>query len=217
MRLFLDSANITQLQPLLSTGVFYGVTTNPLILKESGLTAAELPAFTKAALQAGAREVYLQAWGSQAEDLYRRAQALAGIDGRVVVKLPATQEGLSAASRLAAEGVRTCITAVYTPFQALLAAAVGATFVAPYLGRINDSGRDGYAIIAKMAEALRRTSSATEILAASIRSTADLVTLAQEGVRCITFSTQIAERLFQEPMTLEATLVFEQSMQEVGV
>ncbi len=216
MRLFLDSANLARLQPLLGTGVFYGVTTNPLILKESGLSVVELPTFTKAALQAGAREVYLQAWGRQSEALYRCGQSLAAIDGRVVVKLPATQEGLSAASRLAAEGVRTCITAVYTPFQALLAAAVGATFVAPYLGRINDAGRDGYAIIAKMAEALRRTGSATEILAASIRSTADLVTLAQEGVRCITFSTQIAERLFQEPMTLEATLAFEQFMQEVG-
>jgi len=216
MRLFLDSANLTQLRPLLKTGVFYGVTTNPVILKESGLTTAELPQFTGAVLQAGAREVYLQAWGRQSEDLYRCGRSLAAIDNRVVVKLPATQAGLSAASRLAAEGVRTCITAVYTPFQALLASAVGAALVAPYLGRINDSGRDGYAIIAKMAQALRRIDSSTEILPASIRSTADLVTLAQEGVRCVTLSTQIAERLFQEPLTLEAALVFEQSIEEVG-
>lgn len=216
MRLFLDSANITQLQSLLSTGAFYGVTTNPLILKENGLSPLELPSFVKATLQAGAREVYLQAWGQQVEDLLQCAHSLARLDERVVVKLPATQEGLSVASRLAVEGVRTCITAVYTPFQALLASAVDAAFVAPYLGRLNDSGRDGYAIIAKMAEALRCIGSATEILAASIRSTADLVTLAQKGVRCITFSVPIAERLFQEPMTLEATQAFEQIMQEVS-
>jgi len=216
MRLFLDSANLAKLQPLLSTGVFYGVTTNPLILRESGLSAEELPSFAKAALQAGAREVYLQAWGSQTEDLYRCAQTLAGIDERVVVKLPATREGLSAASRLAQESVRTCITAVYTPFQVLLASAVGAAFVAPYLGRINDAGHDGYAIIAQMAEALRSIGSGTEILAASIRSTADLTTLAQLGVRALTFPINIAERLFQEPMTLEAARVFEQSMREVG-
>lgn len=217
MRLFLDSANLSRVQPLLKTGVFYGVTTNPLILKESGLPIAELPSFTQAVLQAGARAVFLQAWGCQTENLYQCGRFLASIDGRVVVKLPATQEGLSAASRLAAEGVHTCITAVYTPFQALLASAVGATFVAPYLGRINDSGRDGYAIIAKMAESLKRTDSRTEILAASIRSAADLVTLAQEGVRCITFSVPIAERLFQEPMTLEAAEAFEQAIQEVSL
>jgi len=216
MRLYLDSADLGQVIPLLQTGVFYGVTTNPLILRQNKVRMSQLGGFAKAVLGNGARELFLQSWGADAQALLEHGQSLAQMDGRIVVKLPATREGLSAASRLAGEGVRTCITAVYTPFQALLASAVGAAYVAPYLGRINDAGRDGYAIISKMAQSLRAIGSSTEILAASIRSSADLVTLAQEGVRCITFSTAIAERLFQEPMTLEATLAFEQAAQEVA-
>ena len=215
MRLYLDSADLKSVLPLLSTGVFYGVTTNPLILSESQMPMSNLGNFAKAVLGAGAKEVYFQSWGNDAATLLLRGRELAQIDGRVIVKLPVTKEGLSAASTLAEEGIKTCITAVYTPFQALLASAVGAAYVAPYLGRINDSGRDGYAIISKMAQSLQQIDSSTEILAASIRSSADLVTLAQDGVRCITFSTSIAERLFQEPMTLEATRAFEEAAMEV--
>ncbi len=216
MRLYLDSADLAQVLPLLQSGVFYGITTNPLILQESKTPYGAFPSFAKAVLGNGAREVYFQSWGESSEELLERGRELAQIDGRVVVKLPVTREGLTAASQLAEEGIKTCITAVYTPFQALLASAVGAAYVAPYLGRINDSGRDGYAIIAKMTQSLKQIDSPTEILAASIRSSADLVTLAQDGVRCITFSTSIAERLFQEPMTLEATRAFEEAAKEVN-
>ena len=216
MRLYLDSADLESVLPLLQTGVFYGVTTNPLILRESSTRMSELQNFAKAVLEAGAKEVYFQSWGEDADTLLQRGRELYAIDGRVIVKLPVTREGLTAAAKLAEDGIKTCITAVYTPFQALLASSVHAAYVAPYLGRINDSGRDGYAIITKMAQSLHQINSPTEILAASIRSSADLVTLAQDGVRCITFSTSIAERLFQEPMTLEATRAFEEAALEVS-
>ncbi|PZA08551.1 MULTISPECIES: transaldolase family protein [unclassified Meiothermus] len=216
MKLYLDSADLERLSPLLETGVFYGVTTNPLLLREAGLGKRQLSAFAEGVLERGAREVYFQSWGGETQPLLEQGRELARLDPRVVVKLPATREGLTVASRLAAEGVRTCVTAVYAPFQALLAAAAGAAYVAPYLGRINDSGRDGHAVIAQMAHALRQTGSSTEILAASIRSTADLVSLAQAGVRCATVSPSIAERLFQEPLTLEATRSFENAASEVN-
>ncbi|MBF6593092.1 MAG: transaldolase [Thermaceae bacterium] len=216
MRLYLDSADLSNLLPLLETGVFYGVTTNPLVLRESRVPLSSLGNFAKAVLAQGAKEVYFQTWGEKPQELLERGRKLAHLDERVVVKLPATREGLSAAAGLHKEGIKICITAVYTPFQVLLASAVGAAYVAPYLGRINDSGRDGYAIVSKMAQALAHTKSSTEILAASIRSSADLVTLAQDGIRCITFPTRIAERLFAEPMTLEATQAFEQAAQEVA-
>lgn len=215
MRLYLDSADLKSVLPLLETGVFYGVTTNPLILREHQTPIKELQNFAKAVLGAGAKEVYFQSWGEDAAMLLERGRDLYAIDGRVIVKLPVTKAGLTAAAKLAEDGIKTCITAVYTPFQALLASSVHAAYVAPYLGRINDSGRDGYAIISKMAQSLHQIHSPTEILAASIRSSADLVTLAQDGVRCITFSTSIAERLFQEPMTLEATRAFEEAALEV--
>ncbi|MCS7057490.1 MAG: hypothetical protein NZ849_09115 [Meiothermus sp.] len=217
MRLYLDSARLSELQPLLGSGVFHGVTTNPLLLQEAGLGAAGLPGFARAVFQAGAKEVYLQAWGTSAEVLYRCGLSLAGLDGRVVVKLPATWEGLSAAGRLVLEGVRVCITAAYLPHQALLASAVGADFVAPYLGRINDSGQDGYTTIGRMSDLLRGIGSKTEILAASVRSIADVVALAQRGVRHVTLPLQVAHRLFQEPLTLEAARQFERAMEEASL
>jgi transaldolase len=139
------------------------------------------------------------------------------MSSKVVVKLPATREGLEAAARLSGEGVRTCVTAVYSPYQALLAAAAGAAFVAPYLGRMNDAGLDGHAMIAQMAEALRHTESATEILAASVRSPEDIPRLARHGVCHITLSPSVADMLFQEPLTLEATKAFEEAAQELGM
>lgn len=216
MRLYLDSADLERLSPLLETGIFYGVTTNPLLLREAGLRKGQLAAFAEGVLGQGAREVYLQSWGAETRQLLEQGRELARLDPRVVVKLPATREGLSAASRLAAEGVRTCVTAAYAPFQALLAAAAGAAYVAPYLGRINDSGREGHAVIAQMARALRQIGSSTEILVASVRSTADLASLAQAGVRCATVPPNIAEQLFQEPLTLEATRSFEAAASEVN-
>ncbi|MCL6526256.1 MAG: hypothetical protein K6T57_05160 [Thermaceae bacterium] len=215
MRLYLDSADRAALEPLLETGVFYGITTNPSVLRTAGVRPSGFVPFADWALGKGARELYFQAWGENTRALYEWGKTLAGISTRVVVKLPATREGLEAAQRLAAEGIRTCITAVYAPFQALLAAAVNAAYVAPYLGRMNDAGRDGLGAIQQMAAALKATGSATEILAASVRSSEDLTRLATHGVRCVTLAPAVAATLFQEPLTLKATQVFEAAAKEL--
>lgn len=215
MRLYLDSAQTSLIEPLLKTGVFYGVTTNPLILREAKMQISQLAEFADWVFGLGAKEVYFQSWGDDQAALYQHGQQLARISTKVLVKLPATRAGLEAAARLAKDGVRTCITAVYTAFQVLLAASVDAAYVAPYLGRMNDAGRDGHAQIAQMAEALRNTGSSTEILAASVRNTEDVARLAQNGVRCITLSPTVAGQLFQEPLTLEATRAFEAAAKEV--
>lgn len=215
MRLYLDSADRSALEPLLQTGVFYGVTTNPSVLRTAGVRPSGFVPFADWAFGKGAKELYFQAWGESAKALYEWGKTLAGISTRVVVKLPATQPGLEAASRLAVEGIRTCITAVYTPFQALLAASAGAAYVAPYLGRMNDAGRDGHGAICQMATALRATGSSTEILAASVRASEDLATLAANGVRCVTLAPAVAATLFQEPLTLEAARAFEAAAKEL--
>lgn len=215
MRFYIDSAQKSAIEPLLKTGVFYGVTTNPLILHETNVRTGQLAEFADWVFGLEAREVYFQSWGGDPASLYQHAQQLARISTKVVVKLPATQEGLSAAAKLTKDGIRTCITAVYTPYQVLLAASVGAAYVAPYLGRMNDAGRDGHASIAQMAQALHSTGSATEILAASVRSPEDAARLAQAGVRCITLSPAVAQQLFQEPLTLGATQAFEAAAREV--
>ncbi len=209
MRLYIDSAQILVVESLMKTGLFYGVTTNPLILREAGLSMSGLSDFAHRVLDLGGREVFFQSWGEDGATLYRHGQQLARFDSDVVVKLPATRDGLEAASRLAGEGARVCVTAVFAPFQAALAASAGAAYVAPYLGRMTDAGRDGHDMISQMAESLRNTKSLTEILAASVRTPEDVVRLARNGVRCVTLSPPVAERLFQEPLTLEAARAFE--------
>ena len=140
---------------------------------------------------------------------------VAGIGGKVVVELPATKRtrgGRPAGQR----GSRVCVTAVYASFQALLAASVGASYVAPYLGRMNDAGRDGHELIAQMSEALRSTGSRCEVLAASVRSPEDVARLASKSVRCITISQLWPRSCFAERMTLEATKAFEASAKELN-
>jgi len=106
---------------------------------------------------------------------------------------------------------------VYSPFQAVLAASVQAAYAAPYLGRMNDAGRDGHAMIARMSEALRNTGSSTAILAASIRGPEDVERLARNGIGCITLSPAVAEMLFDEPLTAAAVKAFESAAKECGM
>lgn len=216
MKLYIDSANIAVVESLMKTGVFYGVTTNPLILREAGVRLSKLGDFADYVLGLGAQEVFFQSWGEDAATLCRHGEQLARLSSQVVVKLPVTREGLEAAAKLAKAGIKTCLTAVYAPFQVLLAAALGAAYVAPYLGRMNDAGRDGHALIAQMATALQKTECLTEILAASVRSPEDVASLAQNGVRNITLSPAVAEKLFLEPLTLEAVIAFEAAAQEAA-
>jgi transaldolase len=216
MKLYVDSAYLSIVETLMKTGVFYGVTTNPVILKDSGVRLAQLSEFANRLIGLGVKEIFFQSWGQDGPAFHQHGMRLADISSKVVVKLPATREGLEAAVTLSGEGIRTCITAVYSPFQALLASSAGAAYVAPYLGRMNDAGRDGHAMIGQMADALRHTESPTEILAASVRTPEDVARLAQHGVRHITLSPAVAGMLFQEPLTLEAARVFEAAAQELG-
>jgi transaldolase len=216
MKLYIDSADIFAIESLMKTGVFYGVTTNPLLLRNSGVSPDRLGGFVDQVTSLGAREVYLQSWGDDSMVLRSNAQKLARISENVVIKLPVTREGLEAASGLAGEGIRICITAVYAPFQALLGASVGAAYVAPYLGRMNDAGLDGHAMIAQMSEALRNTDSATEILAASVRTPEDMAMLGRNGIGRITLSSAVADMLFCEPLSIEAAKAFEVAAGEIA-
>ncbi|HOV85743.1 MAG TPA: transaldolase family protein [Syntrophobacteraceae bacterium] len=209
MKLYIDSARVSVIESFMKTGVFHGVTTNPHLLKEAGVPPERLSELARQVFDLGAGEVFFQSWGEDAAALHLRGRQLADLDDRVVVKLPATLEGFEAASMLAAAGTRTCITAVFAAFQGILAAGAGAAYVAPYLGRMNDAGRDGHAVIALMSGALRRVESPTAILAASVRTVDDVALLAQNGVRCITLSPAVARNLFREPLTLEAVRSFE--------
>jgi len=209
MRFFIDSADVSVVRSLIKSGVFWGVTTNPTILKAGGIERTALPVFAQDVLASGAQELFFQSWGQTAEALVENGTFLSNNNPHIIVKLPCTVSGLEAASKMSQKGIKTCITAVYAAHQALLAASVGAAYVAPYLGRMNDAGRDGHALIASMVNILSKDGVSTRILAASIRSVDDVMTLAQNGVTHVTLSPKIATQLFDEPLTDEATKCFE--------
>jgi len=212
-RLFLDSADRAAWDEWLPTGLFHGITTNPTILANAGVanTLAELSRLSHIAFEADVAEFQAQTWGRSSENLISNGRILAALDPRMVVKVPITREGAIAAATLKAEGVRITMTAVYTAHQALSAAAIGADYVAPYLGRMNDAGRDGYGEIAAMQEIIQASGSETRVLVASLRTADDLVRLGRLGLDTFTFSPKVAASLFAEDLTEAAAEVFEKA------
>lgn len=218
IRLFLDTADTTQWQSWLPTGLFYGVTTNPLLLERAQVTCSveQLKELARQALNLGAKEVQLQTWGTSIDRLIKTGELLAAIDERVVVKVPITKVGTEAASRLIAQGIRITLTGVYAVHQVLIAAALRADYAAPYLGRINDLGRNGRDDLVAMQREIAGVGSATRILAASLRSVDDIAFLATQGLDTFTFSPAIAEAFFNVTATNQAAADFEQAARRMG-
>lgn len=219
IRLFLDTADTQQWENWLPTGLFYGVTTNPLLLERAGVPCSveALQKIAQNAFKLGAKEIQLQTWGSSIEQLVEIGKQLAAIDDRVVIKVPITQLGTQAASQLITQGIRTTLTGVYAVHQVLIAAAVGADYAAPYLGRINDLGRNGREDLVTMQQAIIGVKSDTRILVASIRSVEDILFLATQRLDTFTFSPAIAAAFFQVNATNQAAAEFEQAARRMGV
>ena len=217
MKLYLDTADRTAAESLLATGLFTGVTTNPTILRRASKGVGDLREIYRWAIDAGAREVFFQAWGEDSATLIDRGQQLRDLGREVVVKFVATRAGSTACAALAARQIPTLLTAIYDPGQAIVAAAAGATYIAPYLGRLNDAGRDGIAEVVAMHEVLVASGSSTKVLLASIRSVPDMVALARHGVECFTMAPTVAEQFFTDPTTAEAARTFEDAVREPSV
>jgi transaldolase len=218
IRLFLDTADTQQWEQWLPTGLFYGVTTNPLLLERSQVTCSveQLKALANQAFALKAKEVQLQTWGTTVDSLVKTGELLAAINERVVVKVPITKIGTEAASKLITEGIRVTLTGVYAIHQVLIATALGADYVAPYLGRIIDLGRNGREDLVAMQRASAGVGSATRILVASIRSVDDIVLLATQGLDTFTFSPLVAAALFEVTATNQAATDFEEAARKMG-
>jgi transaldolase len=198
-RLFVDSAQTDEVEELLVDGLIHGVTTNPTILERANLSPREMPRLYSLWEQQGAQEIFFQSWGDDIETLMQHAREILALGPRVVVKIPATFVGFAAASKLVADGAPVLMTAVYNPAQAVAAASIGARYIAPYLGRLNDSGIDGVSLIAKMQSLISGTG--TNVLAASVRSPSDIVDLASEGVTLFTAAPAVLRQAFQDTVS----------------
>ena len=206
--LYLDSADLADLRTCLPHPAVHGITTNPTLLRRAGITRSTLPRLLHAAIQLGAKQVQAQVHAADTDGILAHAQELVSEfnPGQLVVKIPATRAGLRAGAELSANGIPVTYTAVYAPEQAHFAGQLGAAYAAPYLGRLEDSGLDGLALIGQMQSLLADTS--TRLLVASIRSRAAYLALLQLDVGSITIPPKLFTELFDHPATLDAERSF---------
>ncbi len=222
-RLFLDTAIESEWESLLLLGIFHGITTNPTLLERAGhqCTIQSIQSLAIHALSMpNCNEFMCQSWGEKSHDMYSNGMALSEIDRqRIVIKVPVTMEGTIAASKLIQSGVRVCLTACYSSDQAVIAAGLGAEYIAPYLGRMTDNGKNGMEECTRMQQIVRGMNSHTRILVASIRdvkSMTDLMTTDYIHMDTFTFSPEVARQLFQEHLTLQAAADFEDAAKRCG-
>ncbi len=211
MRIYVDSAERDAIQAALATGWVEGVTTNPTLLLRAGVQAADVPRLVRDTLAGGAREMHLQTYAEDAAGIVAEGRALAALDavrGRVVVKILATPAGYVAARQLVARGLRVTLTAVYTVRQVILADAVGAAYVAVYLGRVRDAGGDPLALVGAMQQAIRAAGSPLAILAASVRESTEIEALALLGIATVTLPPAVLGTLLDAPATAAAAATF---------
>jgi transaldolase len=216
LRLFLDSADPQAWQQWLPSGLFHGVTTNPTLLRRAAQPCSldGLAQLAPMALAHGIQELHLQAWGATAADMLHCGRALAALaPGHVAVKLPVTSQGAAVAHELGRAGIPITFTACYEPHQVLIAAALGAAYIAPYLGRINDQGRDGTAAVIAMHRSLSGLGSSVRLLVASLRQPGELTRLAAEGLNTFTISAELAAALVHCDATEAASTQFERDAQ----
>jgi transaldolase len=210
LRLYVDTPDVPAWQRYLPTGLFYGVTTNPKLLYQTGIpcTVQNLADLARTAFDLNAQEIHLQVWGEDTESMLTIGREIAAIDYRVSVKVPITREGVLCARQLIEEGHRVTLTAVHSASQLLIAIALGADYAAPYLGRMNDAGLNGLDELLAMQQMIRHTGSSTRILTASIRQLSDLTTLARHGLDTFTLLPKLVDELLENPLTIQAAADF---------
>ncbi len=204
--LYLDSADLAELKTCLPHPVVHGVTTNPTLLKRAGVSRKALPGLVEQLLRLGARQVQAQVHAADVDGMLADAKTLLALaePGQVVVKIPATRQGLAAGAQLSAQGVPVTFTAVYAAEQAHFAALLGAAYAAPYLGRLQDAGIDGMALIAQMQSLIEGSGATTRLLVASVRTREAYLALLQLGVGSITIPPRLFAELLDHPATLDA-------------
>lgn len=220
LQLYLDSADPAEWQRLLPLGIFRGVTTNPVLLERAGqaCTLDNLEAMTRRAVELGCGEIHLQTWGRTPEEMINHGSQLAlmaGLGIATLVKVPCTEAGLKVAEKLAASGCRITLTGIFNPAQVVLAASFDADYAAPYLGRLDDAGRDGVTAVRAMHDILLKTGSRTRLLVASLRNADQVWGLAAQGLDTFTLNAGVVSELLKEQLTDEAAADFQRAAEKM--
>jgi len=199
MEFFLDTADVDEIREIAKWGILDGVTTNPSLIKKSGrdfkTVVAEIADICNGPISS-------EVTAMDTVGMLEQARALkAELPKNVIIKIPCTPEGLAATKVLSSEGIDTNVTLIFSASQALMAAKAGATYVSPFIGRIDDTGADGMALIAEIMTTWANYDIDTKVLAASIRHPTHVLQCMQLGAHTVTMPTKIFKQLITHPLT----------------
>ncbi len=205
MKIFMDTANVEEISRFVDWGVVYGVTTNPSLIAKTGRTQAEvIPEIAKLVEGPVSAEVI----STECQGMVEEARKLVQIAENIVIKIPCIPEGLKAVKILSAEGIKTNVTLVFSMSQALLAARAGATYVSPFIGRLDDIGEDGVLLVKNIVEAFKLYGIETEVIAASIRNLAHVDAVMLTGCQIATIPTKVLEQMIKHDLTDKGLATF---------
>lgn len=203
MKFFVDTANLEQIKEAHALGILDGVTTNPSLVAKEGIVGKEnvMAHYKTICKIAVGGDVSAEVISTDYENMVKEAKTLATISGQIVVKIPMIKEGIKAIKYLASEGIKTNCTLVFSPGQALLAAKAGATYISPFIGRLDDIASDGLALVRDIRLILDNYHYKSQIIASSIRNPMHIINCAKMGVDVVTSPLASILGLLKHPLT----------------
>jgi transaldolase len=198
MKIFLDTANLEEIQKAAPLGIIDGITTNPSLIAKEGVPAEEQ---IRRICAIAPGDVSAAVISTTAREMMEEGRRLASIHENVVVKVPLTRDGIAATAALSREGIRVNVTLCFSATQALLAAKAGAYIVSPFIGRVDDLAWPGIKVLEEILAIYSRHNFSTQVLAASLRGTRHVVEAAKAGAHIVTLTPKILSRLFEHPLT----------------
>ena len=202
MKFFIDTANLDEIKDAYDLGVLDGVTTNPSLIAKEGIAGRDaFKSHIRKICEIVQGPVSAEGVCCDLEGMLREARELSAIDPNVVVKIPMTTVGLRAVKTLSPEGVQTNVTLVFSPLQALLAAKAGATYISPFVGRLDDISQEGMSLVREILDIFSNYLFETEVIVASVRNPLHVLTAARLGADIATIPYKVIEQLARHPLT----------------
>ncbi len=205
MKIFLDTADVERIRKAASSGLIDGITTNPTLIMKSGRDHHEAIVEIAKIIKG---PISVEGVGETADEMVKDARAFAKWAPNVVAKVPMTEEGLKAVRMLSKEGIPTNVTLVFSASQALLAAKAGATYVSPFVGRLDDVKEDGMALIESIVKIFRNYGFKTQVLVASVRTCAHVQKAAEIGADIATMPPDVFEKMYKHALTEKGIMLF---------
>ncbi len=212
MKIFIDTADINEIREANKIGIIDGVTTNPSLIAKTGRKFEEVVKDIVAEVDG---PISVEVVSLESDGMVEEARKLAKIHKNITIKIPMTTEGLKAVKILSKEGIKTNVTLVFSPIQALLAAKAGATFVSPFVGRLDDISQDGFELVEQIVEIYNNYDFETEVIAASIRNPVHVIRAALCGCHIATIPYSTIMQLAKHPLTDAGIKKFLEDWQKV--